>query len=83
MLFGTYAAYGGASTAFKTVVAFHWQDLYLAFIRDPVNGLPAMGWPAYKPDGSPMVFATNGTVSQLAPMLEFSSESVEVSETYA
>lgn len=82
MLFVTYAAYGGAPTPFETAVASHWQDLYLAFIRDPINGLSAMGWPAYKPDGFAMVFAANGTVSQMSAVLDLANECVGVSETY-
>ncbi|KAL3247864.1 hypothetical protein ABHI18_012275, partial [Aspergillus niger] len=68
LLFGTYSEYGGPATPFETAVASHWQDLYLAFMRDPVNGLPAMGWPAYHPDGYAMMFAANGTVTSLLPM---------------
>ncbi|PYH72311.1 chlorogenic acid esterase precursor [Aspergillus vadensis CBS 113365] len=68
LLFGTYSEYGGPATPFQTAVASHWQDLYLAFMRDPVNALPAMGWPAYHPDGYAMMFAANGTVTSLLPM---------------
>ncbi|KAL2843743.1 Alpha/Beta hydrolase protein [Aspergillus pseudoustus] len=26
-------------------------DLYVAFARDPINALPALGWPSYTPEG--------------------------------
>lgn len=47
------------------------QDLWLAFIRDPVKGLIAQGWPAYRPGGSAMEFAWEGLVTQLIATNEF------------
>ena len=38
------------------------QDLYLAFISDTSQGLPAHGWDAYKPDGSAVQFSKNGSL---------------------
>lgn len=38
------------------------QDLYLAFISDPVNGLPAQGWNAYEPGGDAVEFGKDGTL---------------------
>ncbi|RAK78856.1 chlorogenic acid esterase precursor [Aspergillus fijiensis CBS 313.89] len=68
LLFGTYQWYGGAPTALQRAVSTRWQDLYLAFMKDPVHALPSMGWPAYTPDGQAMAFGANGTVSSLMPV---------------
>ncbi|KAL3443771.1 Alpha/Beta hydrolase protein [Aspergillus insuetus] len=50
LLFGTYAVYGNASaTPLEAATSAKWQDLYVAFARDPVIALPALGWPSYTP----------------------------------
>ena len=45
------------------------QDLWLAFMRDPVKGLPAQGWPAYVEGGSArgnaIEFAWEGVVERV------------------
>ncbi|KAL4897496.1 Alpha/Beta hydrolase protein [Aspergillus ambiguus] len=82
LVFGTYSQYGGPTTREEVDVATRWQELYLAFIRDPIHGLPSMGWPAYRPDGFAMVFAANNTPSQLIPVTELSNRCVGVPETY-
>jgi hypothetical protein len=40
------------------------QDLWLAFMRDPVNGLPQQGWNPYVPgdEGRAIEFAWDGEV---------------------
>lgn len=44
LLFGTFQLYGNASaTPYEYSVSEYWQDMYLAFAKDPVNGLPALG----------------------------------------
>ncbi|OJJ46014.1 hypothetical protein ASPZODRAFT_67164 [Penicilliopsis zonata CBS 506.65] len=70
LLFGTYPWYGGSATELQHQVSRRWQDLYLAFLKDPVNALPQMGWPAYEPEGHALVFGRNGSVSGLMPMEE-------------
>lgn len=50
------------------------QDLWLAFIKDPVNGLPAAGWPAFSPTGSAMEFAANNMVVQNTSVSRFASQ---------
>lgn len=54
------------------------QDLWLAFMRDPVKGLPEQGWPAYVPGagGKAMEFAWEGLVTQLIPVEEFEDNCV-------
>ena len=36
---------------FEYAVLHRMQDLWLAFMHDPVNGLPAAGWPKHTPGG--------------------------------
>jgi acetylcholinesterase len=60
LLFGTFQLYGNATpTALEYAISAHWQDLYLAFAKDPVQALPAMGWPAWTPDGGTYMFGAN------------------------
>jgi len=49
------------------------QDLWLAFMRDPVNGLPNQGWTPYVPGeaGYSLQFAWNGTVTSRIPLQRF------------
>jgi hypothetical protein len=63
LLFGTYAVYGNASPmALESATSAEWQDLYVAFARDPVNALPALGWPSYNrgPGGKPWMWNPRG-----------------------
>lgn len=46
MLFGTYNDFRGNGTDFETATSEAMQDLWLAFAKDPENGLQGMGWPA-------------------------------------
>ncbi|KAB8274055.1 Alpha/Beta hydrolase protein [Aspergillus minisclerotigenes] len=70
LVFGTYDWYGGPATEYQAAVATRWQDLYLAFVKDPVHALPKLGWPAYTPAGYANGFAVNGTVTSLVPITE-------------
>lgn len=47
MIFGTYADVGGDGTRFQKDTSEVMQDLWLAFARDPENGLSNAGWPKY------------------------------------
>lgn len=47
------------------------QDLWLAFMKDPIKGLPQQGWPAYAPGGNAIEFAWDGLVTQLIPTSDF------------
>lgn len=38
------------------------QDLYVAFISDPENGLPARGWKAYEKGGEAVEFGKGETL---------------------
>ncbi|KAE8845639.1 hypothetical protein P3342_005955 [Pyrenophora teres f. teres] len=64
LYFGTYGIARGNGTAFQKAVSEKVQDYYLAFAKDPVNGLPEMGWNAYKPSGEAVLIAYNGKVVQ-------------------
>jgi acetylcholinesterase len=59
------------STPFEYAVSHRMQDLWLAFIQDPVNGLPAQGWNVYVPGGNAIEFAWDGQVTQTIPLSEF------------
>jgi carboxylesterase type B len=95
LIFGTYSLYTSgndttrppAEAAFEAAVSSHWQDLYLAFIRDPVNGLPAMGWPAFQPKGgnkTVMMFGGNGSevVSELISNEYLTAPCMGIAESY-
>lgn len=56
LIFGTTEVVRGASTTFELALSHRMQDLYLAFISDPVGGLPASGWDPYKPGGTAVEF---------------------------
>ncbi|KAK0112909.1 hypothetical protein ONS95_014628 [Cadophora gregata] len=47
------------------------QDLWLAFMKDPVNGLPSQGWQAYAPGGNALEFAWDSQVTPNIPLSEF------------
>jgi len=49
------------------------QDLWLAFMRDPVNGLPQQGWNAYEEgqEGTVIEFAWEEQVQQFMSLTEF------------
>lgn len=59
MFFGTHEnGAGPLSTALEVETSEIMQDFLLSFMRDPENGPPAMGWPAYDPkadDGGTML----------------------------
>ncbi|KAL0929698.1 chlorogenic acid esterase precursor [Colletotrichum truncatum] len=46
LIFGTHDIARGSSSQFEFAVSEAMQDLWLAFIEDPVNGLPKNGWNA-------------------------------------
>ena len=64
LYFGTYGIARGNGTAFERAVSEKVQDYYLAFAKDPVHGLPEMGWEAYKPNGEAVLIAYDGKVVQ-------------------
>lgn len=47
LLFGTAGMYHGASTAYEEEVGAKMQDLWLAFAKDPLDGLKEAGWGSY------------------------------------
>ena len=65
MIMGTFGDFRGRGTSFQSATSQVMQDMYLAFARDPENGLAAIGWPKYD-SGLVEVFggsAENGTES--------------------
>ncbi|TRX91498.1 hypothetical protein FHL15_007503 [Xylaria flabelliformis] len=67
MVFGTYGL-EGPSGAFEEQVSRKMQDLYLEFIKDPVEGLKRAGWPPVTgrlQDPNIMALALDGKLEQL------------------
>jgi len=62
LIFGTSGIAHSPSTDFETALSHQMQDLYLAFISDPLKGLPAQGWNAYEPGGTAVEFGKDGTL---------------------
>ena len=62
MIFGTSGIAHSASTDFETALSHRMQDFWLAFISDPMKGLPAQGWNAYEPGGTVVEFGKDGTL---------------------
>jgi acetylcholinesterase len=64
LYFGTYGIARGNGTDFEKEASEKIQDYYLAFAKDPVSGLPGLGWEAYEPSGEAVLFAYRGTAVQ-------------------
>lgn len=47
LLMGTHADFRGESTALEYATSAAFQDAYVAFAADPVNGLGGQGWGVY------------------------------------
>jgi len=63
LAFGTHADFRGNSTALEIETSHAIQDAYVAFVKDPVNGLNEMGWVAYTaPRSAVRTYAENNTV---------------------
>jgi carboxylesterase type B len=68
LVFGTYGTEGSATEPFEKRVSERLQDLYLEFMRDPVNGLKKAGWPEITGDLDKrviMMFAADDKVEQV------------------
>ncbi|KAJ4361268.1 hypothetical protein N0V95_002037 [Ascochyta clinopodiicola] len=63
---GTHADYRGNSTSFEYALSETIQDLWLAFIKDPEQGLTTAGWPEYTgKNGTVIVFGEEEHLVQL------------------
>jgi carboxylesterase type B len=62
LIFGTSGIAHAASTDFEIALSHRMQDLWLAFISDPMQGLPSQGWNAYEPGGTAVEFGKDGTL---------------------
>ena len=65
MMFGTHqdTPWRGESTQLEFKTSEMMEDLLLAFMKDPVNGPPSMGWKTYA-DGGMLRFGADGKVVQ-------------------
>ncbi|KAI4649347.1 hypothetical protein J4E93_003663 [Alternaria ventricosa] len=73
LYFGTYGIARGNGTDFERQVSEQAQDYYLAFAEDPVNGLPKLGWEAYKSSGEGVLLGYDGEVTQSIAASELES----------
>ncbi|KAK8124609.1 uncharacterized protein PG998_000368 [Apiospora kogelbergensis] len=63
LAFGTHADFRGNSTALEYETSHAIQDAYVAFAKDPINGLNELGWAAYTgARGIVRAYAENNTV---------------------
>ncbi|KAF2176824.1 alpha/beta-hydrolase [Zopfia rhizophila CBS 207.26] len=79
MVFGTYGTEGPV-TEFERRVSESMQDLYLAFVKDPNNGLRKAGWPAATGMGEKtevMKWAADGEVGKLVDVDGLRDECME------
>lgn len=65
MIFGTHDEFRNPSSDFEYTVSHRMQDLWLAFMRDPINGPKDLGWPMYTPGGGGIEFAWDNMVDQV------------------
>ncbi|KAI1307854.1 Alpha/Beta hydrolase protein [Xylaria venustula] len=64
LIMGTHSDYRGKSTAFQYSLSHKMQDLWLAFAKDPQNGLECHGWTPYASNGKALVFGKNDVLVQ-------------------
>ncbi|KAF3042039.1 hypothetical protein E8E11_001603 [Didymella keratinophila] len=66
LVFGTYGIARSNSKLFETEVSQQMQDYWLAFAKDPENGLPAKGWHGYSgnQNGTSALFGWHGDAVQ-------------------
>ena len=65
LIFGTHGDFRGASTRAEIELSERMQDAWVAFVKDPVGGLPAIGWDAYAPGGEALVWGSDGQTSRI------------------
>lgn len=66
LIFGTDGDFRGESPRNEVELSERMQDAWVAFVKDPVGGLPAIGWDEYTPDGQALVWGTDGQTSSIA-----------------
>lgn len=71
LIFGTHDVVRGESTDFEFAVSHAMQDMWLAFMRDPVKGLSSHGWSAWQPGGQVIQFGWDDQVTSFIPTKEF------------
>ncbi|KAF3763189.1 alpha/beta-hydrolase [Cryphonectria parasitica EP155] len=71
MLFGTWPIAPGEVSQFEVETCQKMQDLLVAFVKDPDNGLSDLGWPTYETSdedgGTAARFGADGQVLQYEP----------------
>lgn len=63
LVFGT-SDLRGPNSPFEDEVSKQMQDYWLAFMEDPLNGLPKLGWKAYEPNGDAVLIGWRNVTSQ-------------------
>ncbi|KAK7516863.1 carboxylesterase [Phyllosticta citriasiana] len=75
LLFGTHADFRGNSTPFEYELSHTLQDAWVAFARDPENGLDRLGWPAYEEKGGQVrKFSVDGVLVQMGDVSDIEAE---------
>lgn len=64
MVFGT-SDLRGPDTPAEAATSKYYQAAWIAFVRDPVNGLTKYGWPLYNPNATTLVKLGNGSTSAI------------------
>jgi carboxylesterase type B len=64
MIFGT-SDLRGADTELEKATSKYYQDAWVAFAKDPVNGLVKYGWPKYDPGAETLVKLGNGSAEAI------------------
>ncbi|KJA28805.1 hypothetical protein HYPSUDRAFT_196967 [Hypholoma sublateritium FD-334 SS-4] len=79
MIFGTYNSTvidgGVPASAEQIALSKYMQSAWVAFARDPVGGLPSVGWPLYNPNTSTLAqlgnfFNTSGVVFEESAVVD-------------
>ena len=65
LIFGTHGDFRGESTKEEVELSERMQDAWVAFVKDPVGGLPAIGWDAYVPGGEALVWGDDGQIGKV------------------
>lgn len=64
MVFGT-SNLRGPDTKLEKATRKYYQDAWVAFAKNPVNGLVKYGWPKYGPNAETLVKLGNGSAEAI------------------
>ncbi|KAE9368170.1 alpha/beta-hydrolase [Stipitochalara longipes BDJ] len=65
LIFGTAGEYHGGSTDYEGLVGRTLQDFWLAFAKDPKDGLRNLGWGSYEDGSAVLIGGGNGPVEYI------------------